>query len=135
MIVEITSCAPTVAFRSPAMPAYAAPASAPTTRQSTTCTNGFRLENDEPNQTAKIVPAKYCPWPPILNIPQRNAKATARAVRMIGVVNSRVCCRFCAATEDVSNGNHIFDVAKGTRAEKLPTWKNQLRPVPLKTAW
>src|SRR6476646_8736450 len=74
MIVEITSCAPTVALRSPAIPAYAAPASAPTTRQSVTCTNGFRLETDEPNQTAKIVPAKYCPCPPMLNMPQRNAK-------------------------------------------------------------
>ena len=37
MIVEITSCAPTVALRMPAMPAQAAPASAPTTRQSITC--------------------------------------------------------------------------------------------------
>ena len=36
----------------------------------------------------------YWPWPPMLNIPQRKAKATASAVRMIGVVKSSVCCRF-----------------------------------------
>src|SRR6266851_132600 len=116
MIVEITSCAPTVAFRIPAMPAYTAPASAPTTRHKVTCRNGLRLENDEPSQTAKIVPARYWPCPPMLNIPQRNANATARPVRMIGVVRSSVCCRFCAAMDAVSNGNHILCVENGIRA-------------------
>ena len=50
----------------------------------------------------------YWPWPPMLNIPQRNAKATASAVRMIGVVKRSVCCRFEAATELVSHGNHMW---------------------------
>src|SRR5438270_12635261 len=98
------------------------------------CTHGERPENDEPTQTAKIVPAKYWPWPPMLNMPQRNANATASAVRMIGVVSSSVCCRFCAATDAVSHGNQMCCVPKGMRAEWLPTWKNQLSPVPLKMA-
>ena len=77
----------------------------------------------------------YWPWPPMLNMPQRNAKATASAVRMIGVVKSSVCCRFVAATELVSHGNHMWLVANGIRAEWLPTWKNQPMPVPVKIAW
>src|SRR6476469_1634258 len=117
MIVEITSCAPTVALRMPAMPAHAAPASVPTTRQSITWTNGFMPRNDDPIQTEKIEPARYWPWPPMLNMPQRNANATASAVRMIGVVTSRVCCRFAAAVDDVSQGNHIWAVENGIRAE------------------
>ena len=63
--------------------------------------------NDVPTHTASVVPTMYWPWPPMLNMPQRNAKATASAVRMIGVVRSSVCCRFCAATEAVSHGNQI----------------------------
>ena len=91
--------------------------------------------NDEPSQTAKIVPAMYWPWPPMLNSPHRNANASASAVRMIGVVRSSVCCRFPAAIDAVSHGNHILWVENGIRAWWLPTWKNQFRPVPLKTAW
>ncbi len=86
MIVVITSCAPTVAFITPAIPAHAAPASVPATMHSVTCSQGLREASDEPSQTAKIVPTMYWPWPPMLNIPQRNANATARAVRTIGVV-------------------------------------------------
>src|SRR5882757_3623206 len=117
MIVEITSCAPTVALRIPAMPAYAAPASAPITSTSGMCTHGLRLLNDVPTQTAKIVPAKYWPWPPMLNMPQRNANATASPVRMIGEVSSSVCWRFCAEIDAVSHGNHMCEVENGTRAE------------------
>ncbi len=107
MIVVITSCAPTVALRIPAIPAHAAPAIVPATTHRITCSQGLSEANDEPSQTAKIVPTMYWPWPPMLNIPQRNAKATASAVRMIGVVKSSVCCRFEAATELVSHGNHM----------------------------
>ncbi len=117
MIVEITSCAPTVALRMPAIPAHAAPASVPMIRHSITCRNGFMFRNDEPTQTEKIVPARYWPCPPMLKRPQRKAKATASAVRMIGVVTSSVCCRFCAADDDVSHGNHMWVVMNGTRAE------------------
>jgi hypothetical protein len=38
--------------------------------------------NDEPIQTAMIAPTRYWPWPPMLNIPQRNANATASPVRI-----------------------------------------------------
>ena len=93
------------------------PASAPATRQTVTCRNGLSPENDEPSQTAKYEPTRYWPWPPMLNRPQRNANATARPVRMIGVVRSSVCCRLSAATDAVSHGNHIFCVENGTRAE------------------
>ena len=54
---------------------------------------------------------------------------------MIGVVSSSVCCRFCAAIDAVSHGNHMCVVENGTRAEWLPTWKNQFRPVPFQIAW
>jgi hypothetical protein len=36
---------------------------------------------------------KYWPWPPMLNMPQRNAKATARPQRISVVVCRRVCER------------------------------------------
>ena len=53
--------------------------------------------NDEPTQTAPTVPAMYWPWPPMLNSPARKASATARPVRISGVVSSSVCCRLTAA--------------------------------------
>ena len=84
MIVVITSCAPTVAFRNPAIPAHAAPAIIATTIATTTWTNGFSPDMDEPIQTAKNEPTRYCPWPPMLNMPQRKANATARPVRING---------------------------------------------------
>ncbi len=117
MIVEITSCAPTVALRMPAIPAQTAPASVPATRHSSTCRNGFSVVNDAPSQTANVVPARYWPWPPMLNMPQRNANATARPVMMIGVVWSSVCCRLPAAIDAVFQGNHMCAVEKGIRAE------------------
>ena len=136
MIVEITSCAPTVAFRIPAIPAQSGARERRRRRcRGVTCSQGSSEANDEPSQTAKIVPTMYWPWPPMLNIPQRNANATASAVRTIGVVKSSVCCRFVAATEPVSHGNHMCAVANGIRAEWLPTWKNQPTPVPVKIAW
>ena len=36
---------------------------------------------------------------------------------MIGVVRSSVCCRFCAATEAVSQGNHIVAPLNGNVIE------------------
>ena len=99
------------------MPAQAAPPSVPTTRQSVTCRNGFMPVNEAPTQTASVVPTMYWPWPPMLNMPQRNANATASAVRMIGVVRSSVCCRFCAATEAVSQGNQTVAPLNGNVIE------------------
>ena len=76
------------------------------------------LSNDEPTQTAMIAPARYWPWPPMLNRPQRNANATASPTRISVVVRISVCWRLKAASEPVSQG----------------IWKNQMRPEPSKIA-
>jgi len=86
MIVEITSCAPTVALRNPAIPAQTAPASVATTIASVMCSKGFIPSNDEPIHTAQMAPTMYCPCPPMLKSPQRKANATARPTRMNVVV-------------------------------------------------
>ena len=75
--------------------------------------------NDEPTQTAPMPPMMYWPWPPMLNRPQRKANATARPVRISGVVQISVCCRLIAAI---------------VRSSSLIHGKNQFRPVPLKIA-
>jgi hypothetical protein len=62
----------------------------------------------------------YWPWPPMLNSPQRNAKATARPVSTSGTVTSSVCCRLYAAW---------------TRAAPETQGKSHSSPVPLKIAW
>ena len=99
MIVEITSCAPTVALRTPAIPAYAAAASVPPTIAIRMCGSGAHARAETtPSQLATSSPTKYWPWPPMLNIPQRKANATARPVRMSVVVASSVCERLYAAT-------------------------------------
>ena len=63
-------------------------------------------------------PTQYWPWPPMLKSPQRNANATARAVRISGVMRMSVCWRSFAAASRVS---------------PYPG-KNQLSPVPAKIA-
>ena len=120
MIVEITSCAPVVAFRKPAIPAHAAPASIATTIASTTWTIGVSPESEEPIQTAKNEPTRYWPWPPMLNMPQRNAKATARPVRISGVVIRSVCWRLSRRGDAL--------------VRPTPTGSSQLRPEPSKIA-
>jgi hypothetical protein len=55
----------------------------------------------------------------MLNRPQRKAKATARPVRISGVVTISVCWRLRAAT---------------VRSSELIQGKNQFRPVPSKIA-
>ena len=106
MIVVITSCAPTVAFSRPAIPAQTAPARPATMTASGTWIQGDMPANEVPTQTAKIAPAKYCPCPPMLNIPQRNAKATARPVRTSGVEIRSVCWKFSAARKRSSPPTH-----------------------------
>ena len=55
------------------------------------CRNEFIPSNEEPSHTAKTAPTMYWPWPPMLNRPQRNAKATASPVRISVVVMISVC--------------------------------------------
>ena len=59
---------------------------------------------------------KYWPWPPMLNIPQRNANATARPQRISVVVCRSVCVRLYAAVD----------------ATFVVGWKIQFSPAPLK---
>ena len=83
------------------------------------CSKPGMPSNDEPIQTAKIEPMMNWPWPPMLNRPQRNANATARPVRISGVVWISVCWRLSAAI---------------SRSSALVHGKSQLSPVPLKIA-
>ena len=73
--------------------------------------------NEEPIQTAMIPPTVYCPWPPMLNMPARNANATARPTRSNDVACSSVCWRLPAAV---------------ARSDPVTHGNTQLRPVPLK---
>ena len=108
MIVEITSWAPTVAFSKPAIPAQKAPAATAATIASTTCRRAGMSANDEPTHTAAIEPMMYWPLPPMLKRPARKANATARPVRISGVVMISVCWRLSAAivrSSPVVHGN------------------------------
>ena len=117
MIVVITSCAPTVAFRMPAIPAQSAPASMANTIARNACGMPGMSAQVVPTQTAVIAPIVYWPWPPMLNMPQRNANATASPVRISGVVTSSVCWRLNSAL---------------IRSSPETQGKNQFRPVPSK---
>src|SRR3954452_20163283 len=119
MIVEITSLAPTVALRRPAIPAHSAPATAASSAAISTCGTCAMPANDDPAHTAAYEPIRYWPCPPMLNSPQRNANATARPVRISGTVWISVCCRFSAAAG---------------RSALLVHGSSQLRPVPSKIA-
>ena len=119
MIVVITSWAPTVAFSRPAIPPQSAPASEARTIASRTWSRPGSPGSDDPTQTPVIAPTMYWPWPPMLKGPQRKANATARPVRMSGVVSSSVCWRLLAASE---------------REAPVTQGKSQLRPVPSKIA-
>ena len=119
MIVEITSLVPVVAFNRPAIAAHAAPAAQAASMQITMCRTDGMPSNEEPTHTAANVPTRYWPWPPMLNNPQRNANATARPVRISGVVMINVCWRLRAAT---------------IRSSSLIQGKNQFSPVPSKIA-
>ena len=117
MIVEITSLAPVAAFRTPAIPAHAAPAAAAATIAKRMWSSAGIPEKEEPTQTAMIAPTVYWPWPPMLNRPARNANATARPTRTNGVAWRSVCWRLPAAV---------------ARSDPLTHGNSQLRPVPLK---
>jgi hypothetical protein len=135
MIVVITSWAPTVAFRKPAIPAQAAPASAASPIASTMWNPVAIPAQDEPTQTETIAPTMYWPWPPMLKRPHLNANATASPVKTSGTATSSVCCRLNAASDSASltfHGNQMRASENGRPMSCDPTWKNQLRPVPLK---
>ena len=79
MIVEITSCTPTVAFRKPAIAAQAAPAAAASTIVITMCSPEFMFAQEAPTQAETNAPTMYWPWPPMLNRPHLNANETREA--------------------------------------------------------
>ena len=106
MIVVITSWAPVVALRNPAIPAQAAPASVAASIAMITCSGPGSPLNQIPNWTATSAPTVYWPFPPMLKSPHRKAKATARPVRISGVTMIRVCCRLSAVRLLVSQPVH-----------------------------
>ena len=120
MIVEITSFAPVVAFSTPAMPAHAAPASVAPTIASRTCGKVLMPAKLTPIQFAMTRPTRYWPSPPMLNIPQRKAKATASPVKMSVVDWSSVWVRLYPAIE-------VWTLVVG--------WKIQFSPAPSKMSW
>ena len=100
------------------MPAQAAPAP-PATMQARTCTSPGSPGSEEPSQTAITAPARYWPWPPMLNMPQRKAKATASPVSTSGTQMINVCCRLSAASDSKSfvfGGDRMYASVKGIRS-------------------
>ena len=65
---------------------------------------GMPVERRADPDARRSMPTRYWPWPPMLNRPQRNANATARPVRISGVVRISVCWRFSAASVAVVAG-------------------------------
>ena len=100
MIVVITSCAPTVAFRKPAIPRpeRARDASPDDDRERTRAGCPAGSPRSCRPRRPRSRPSMYWPWPPMLNIPQRKANATASPVRISGVVRSSVCWRLNSAS-------------------------------------
>ena len=119
MIVVITSCAPTVPFSSPAIPAIAAPASMPASTVAMMRSQPGRstaFGNSVATRTATIDPARYWPWAPMLKRPQRKAKATASPVSTSATQRMSVCWRFAAAIDSnsfVFQGNQTFASVNG----------------------
>ena len=79
------------------MPAHNPPAIAAATPATVTCRNAGSESREVPIHTAVTVPTMYCPCPPMLNSPQRNANATASPVRTSTVNWMSVCWRLLAA--------------------------------------
>ena len=101
------------------------------------CRKPGNCGSDEPTQRPMIDPTRYWPWPPILNIPQRNANETASPVKTSGTQKISVCCRLTAAIDSKSfvfHGNGMCACVNGIRNSYDPTWKNQLNPAPSKIA-
>ena len=89
MIVVMTSCAPVVARRTPAIPPQIPPPMNAATRQSTTC-RAVGSSKVIPTQVAAAAPAINWPLPPMLNSPPLNANATESPAKISGVASVRV---------------------------------------------
>ena len=75
------------------------------------CGSAGHDSNQIPTWTAATVPTMYCPCPPMLKRPPRNANATAIPVRSSGVIWMSVCCRLSAevhGNEQVCHGRSQF---------------------------
>ena len=68
------------------MAAQAAPASVARPMPIRMCAGRDMFTNETPTQLAANKPTRYWPLPPMLNMPQRNANATASPVRISVVV-------------------------------------------------
>ena len=134
MIVVMTSCAPTVPFKMPAMPAMAAPPSIPARMAMTMRSQpGMLAGSCVATRTAAMEPARYWPWPPMLKSPHRNANATASPVSTSATHRISVCWRFDAAIDWMSSvfqGNHTCVSVNGMPTSWLPTSKNHESPEP-----
>ena len=108
MIVVITSCAPTVPFSKPAIPARNAPASiaGDESRAAAGPRQVEHLGQLGRDQDGGDRAARYWPLPPMLKSPQRKANATARPTSTSTVQSSSVCWRFEAASEAKSSVFH-----------------------------
>ena len=73
------------AFSAPTIAAHAAPAKTPARIMIGITALPRDAPQASPTPEAAMVPMKYCPWPPMLNTPIRNAVAAASPVNNNGV--------------------------------------------------
>lgn len=85
MIVIMTSCTFKYAFSTPGIKPHSAPANAAANKASGKWMI-LGKSKDTPTQTAASQPTISCPSTPMLNKPVRKANATAKPVKMYGVV-------------------------------------------------
>ncbi|MBA7580079.1 hypothetical protein ES708_21965 [subsurface metagenome] len=84
-MVIITSCTPILAFNIPGTAAHRAPPAAAARMHRGISIKAGKLVKVNPTQVARKLPIYTCPSPPMLNKPQRKAKATANPVNIKGV--------------------------------------------------
>lgn len=89
MIVRITSCAPVRALMNPTRK----PQNAPPTMPAMTASGRWIARGrwkEKPTQPAAAAPARIWPWPPMLNMPARNDRATPRPATISGMAKFSV---------------------------------------------
>ena len=111
-----------VALKKPAIPPQIAPPTIAPRMHTSTWRPVGSPESMTPTCTATTVPTMYWPCPPMLNMPQRNANATASPVRTRIVNWISVCWRFPLAV-------HAAAVAVALEEQNEPS---QFSPEPLK---